>query len=591
MLPTHQMKYTLFLLFASTILANLAKFDDDRYSQICAGVYSKHDWGGSIKPHIGLTLNQFNKNKYDPKNKDKKPDGDITVSYIIFEYKDLPNIGVDIGNGKYQYVCTDDAVKTKICDESQKGKFIVNSQAALNSTILSSQLKNLGAADIHYPINRTGYYCVSTFTPDRKSKYQGLINFQNAFGQLSASEIPKLPGYGILTLCYAIALALFGFQFFKKRKENQILPLQRYLLAMLGFLTFDTFVVWSYFDLVNRISSPSSAFARFYMFFLALLNSIKITFSFFLLLCIALGYGVVVLKLDKKTMLKCKILAGCNFVASFVYLIFSYYDGSSASLVTTDNIDTSQTGSALGLLPLIPVSITLCIYYVVTLSTIRTTTQNLHQQRQIIKLKLYQNLFRIIFGSVILTFAGLTISSFIYLSMSTTEMFEQHWKGSFFIFDFWPSVVFFLVFMAVAYLWRPTETSYMLAISQQLSTGEDINDDIEAGQPNYNQGHEFELDDLSLLSHSDDEEQARRNVERDSFELAADNQPPQPPSKKDVDAPPAYEQTSSDIENPFADSNEDVSQGNTLFELGDEEENESDHDKDERLPKSDRHKE
>ncbi|EGW33531.1 uncharacterized protein SPAPADRAFT_55394 [Spathaspora passalidarum NRRL Y-27907] len=587
------MKYTLtvFIWFASIVLANLAKFDDGRYSQICAGVYSKHDWGGSLKPHIGLTLNEFNKNKYDPKRKDKKPDGDVTVSYIIFEYKDLPNIGADLGNGNYQYICTDAAVQQKICDESQKGKFIVNAKTA-NSTILASQLKGLGPANINYPINRTGYYCVSTFSPDKNAKYKGVINFQNAYGQLSASEIPKLTGYGILTLCYAIALALFGFQFFKKRKENQILPLQRYLLEMLGFLTFDTMVVWSYYDLVNRIQSPSSAFARFYMFFLALLNSIKITFSFFLLLCIALGYGVVVLKLDKKTMLKCKILAGCNFVASFVYLVFSYYDGSSASLVASENIDNVDSGNMLGLLPLIPISITLCVYYVTILTSIRTTTQNLHQQRQIIKLKLYQNLFRIIFGSVILTFAGLTLSSFVYLSMSTTEMFEQHWKGSFFIFDFWPSVVFFLVFMAIAYLWRPTETSYMLAISQQLSTGEDINDD-EEGQPNYNQGHEFELDDLSLMSHSDDEGDARRNVERDSFELSGEQHPvpPQPSHVKDFEAsPPSYEKVSSEISNPFADDAQEEG-GSTLFELGDEDENESDHEGDRRLVKDDRHKE
>ena len=89
---------------------------------------------------------------------------------------------------------------------------------------------------------------------------------------------------------------------------------------MLGFLTFDTLVVWSYYDLVNRIKSPSGAFARFYMVFLSILNAAKITFSFFLLLCIALGYGVVKLKLDKKVMFGCKILAACNFVASFIYL-------------------------------------------------------------------------------------------------------------------------------------------------------------------------------------------------------------------------------------------------------------------------------
>ena len=61
---------------------------------------------------------------------------------------------------------------------------------------------------------------------------------------------------------------------------------------MLGFLTFDTVVVWSYYDLVNRIESPSSGFARFYMIFLALLNAAKITFSFFYYFAFPLDMGL-----------------------------------------------------------------------------------------------------------------------------------------------------------------------------------------------------------------------------------------------------------------------------------------------------------
>ncbi|CAI5756537.1 unnamed protein product [Candida verbasci] len=562
----------LLFLLIGLVVANLAKFDENRYSQVCAGVYSKYDWGGSIKPHIGITLNKYDDLKYNEKDKDNKEQGHdkgIIISYVIFEYKDLDNIGYDLGNGQKKYICDDSAIEINACTEGQKNNFILNSNTT-NSTVYTSHLSHLGPAAINYHINRTGYYCISTFTRLESTKYQGSINFQNAFGQLSASEIPKLPGYGILTICYAIALALFGFQFFKKRKENQILPLQKYLLAMLGFLTFDTLVVWSYYDLINRIKSPSNGFARFYMVFLAIFNAIKITFSFFLLLCISLGYGVVVLKLKKKTMTLCKILAGFNFAASLVYLIFNYYDGSSMALVSTENIDDSDAGGFLGLIPMIPISITLTIYYITILSSIRKTTQSLHQQRQIIKLQLYQNLFKIIFFAVILTFLGLTLSSFIYLSMSTTEMFEQHWKSSFFIFDFWPSCVFFFVFLAIAWLWRPTETSYMLAISRQLSTGEGVNDDEGENQQN---GHEFELDDLSLMSH-DDEENTETRVDRDSFEIGESST-----NKRDTEQPPDYDDLS--IKQPVESNS---TNNNTLFELGeDDSDHENENENDDRL--------
>ena len=619
------------LLFVTSVLANLAKFDNDEYSQVCAGVYSKKDWGGSFKPHISLTLNQFNDHKYNSKNKDlQASDADadadandadgVSVSYIIFEYKDLVNIGEYLGDGKYKFICDDYAINDlKLCKEEQKGQFIVNANQTY-FTILTSQITQLGPVkEISYPINETGYYCVSTFSVDKDAKYRGTINFQNAFGQLNASEIPKLPAYGILTLCYAIALALFGFRFFVKRKQNQILPLQRYLLAMLGFLTFDTLVVWSYYDCINRVKSPSNGFVIAYMVFMAICNAIKITFSFFLLLCIALGYGVVKLKLKKSTMFWCKILAACNFVSSLVYLIFNYYGGSSSALVSSQSIESVDAGGFLGLLPLIPISIVLSIYYVTILSSIRQTTHNLHQQRQVIKLQLYQNLFRIIFFAIIMTFLGLTLSSFIYLSMSTTDMFEQHWKSSFFIFDFWPSVVFFVVFMIIAWLWRPTETSYMLAVSQQLSGGGDDEDgDGDPDDPNYQGpgGREFELDDLSLLSHDDDNEEdeegghagnilGRNRVERDSFDVGDDHRkdPFADPSNSSVNGknlgsnsnnqlkPPGYNEVDhrDSGENSLHNNNNrdnvptDSANGQTLFELEGEDSEPEDAEEDDRL--------
>lgn len=563
-------------LLAAIASANRIYFDDNAYSQVCSGMYSKSDWGGSIKPNIGINLDRFGADK-DAK---KDPTEAVHVSYVIFEYRDIDSLGFPLEGGGRKYICDDLAVDLGLCEAKQKDKFLINNNHT-NSTILTSLLTHLGKANISYPVENTGYYCVSTFTV-ADVRYHGDIEFQNAFGQLSASEIPKLPAYGILTLCYAIALALYGFQFFKKRKENQILPLQRYLLAMLGFLTFNTLVVWSYYDLVNRNKNPSLGFVTFYMVFLSILDASKITFSFFLLLCIALGYGVVVLKLSKKHMLRCKILAGCHFAASMVYLVMTYYNKSSGALISSsDEVGSGEVGNSIvGLLPLIPMAITLTAYYLSILISIRTTTGNLHKQRQIIKLKLYQSLFRIIFLSVVFTFGGLIASSFIYLSMSTTDMIEQHWKSAFFVFEFWPSVVFFVVFMRIAWLWRPTETSYMLAISQQLATDDNGDEENpEAGAAGYHQGHEFELDDLSLLSHSDNEDN-RQMGPNDSFELSRD-------PITGTSAPPDYNEISNDgtTKQEAKKNTEHVepSTSNTLFELGEGDDDEDADKSDDRL--------
>ena len=548
------------------VTANVANFDHAN-SQVCSGIYSKHDWGGSLKPHLAIRLDAFDKYVYKPNLKhDNQPHSDdIKVSYVVFEYADMGSIGAEVEGHHNKYICDDVAINDlKVCSEAQRGNFILNKTPA-NNTILTGQMTHLGETLLNYNIDKTGYYCLATYIHERDDKsttnYRGKITFQNAFGELSASEIPKLPAYGILTLCYAIALALFGFQFFMKRKENQILPLQRYLLAMLAFLTFETFVVWSYYDLVNRSRNPSSHFVVFYMFFLSILNSAKITFSFFLLLCISLGYGVVLVKLNKKVMFRCKLLAGAQFLASLFYLLGTYHNSTANSTQYSRDIETSDQNVLFGLVPLIPISITVTIYYIAIMISIRQTTASLHQQRQIIKLQLYQNLFRMMFLSLFLTFAALFLSSFFFLGMTNTQMVEANWKGAYFLFEFWPSVVFFFVFMGIAWLWRPTETSYMLTISQQLSTGDYI-DGEEGGAHGYHQGTEFELDDMSLMSHSDNEDD--RNIDHDSFELSRENQ-----QTTFTQPPPAYEQVNEK-------QKETPEPSHTLFEVGEGDDDEID---------------
>lgn len=56
---------------------------------------------------------------------------------------------------------------------------------------------------INYPVKKTGYYCIGTsaFTGN---DYDAVVEFRNAYGELPASQIPKLPFYGGLTIAYAV---------------------------------------------------------------------------------------------------------------------------------------------------------------------------------------------------------------------------------------------------------------------------------------------------------------------------------------------------------------------------------------------------
>lgn len=71
---------------------------------------------------------------------------------------------------------------------------------------------------VNYPVKRTGYYCVGTFgyTGD---DYQAVVTFRNAYGELPAAQIAKLPFYGGLTLVYAVLAAFWGFFYAQHRHD------------------------------------------------------------------------------------------------------------------------------------------------------------------------------------------------------------------------------------------------------------------------------------------------------------------------------------------------------------------------------------
>ena len=74
-------------LSSATATANEMRMNQENDNrQLCAGMYSKNDWGGPVDPHI---LVKFVK-------QDGAPDQDEIASMIIFEWKDYDLIGVSV---------------------------------------------------------------------------------------------------------------------------------------------------------------------------------------------------------------------------------------------------------------------------------------------------------------------------------------------------------------------------------------------------------------------------------------------------------------------------------------------------------------
>lgn len=97
------------------------------------------------------------------------------------------------------------------CNDTDIGEFILapNTTEMSGNLILTQAIHLKSTTPINYPIVKTGYYCVATLDyPHNEAqpslKYEAIVEFRNAYGELPATQIPKLPFYGGITILYAV---------------------------------------------------------------------------------------------------------------------------------------------------------------------------------------------------------------------------------------------------------------------------------------------------------------------------------------------------------------------------------------------------
>lgn len=478
------------LLNAGMVHANRQKINE-KVIQTCSGMYSKEDWGGKVDPFISFNMKQIS----------ELAENDPGVIVAIFDYQDYQHLGAKTNDDRNYYVCDDYAIELSLCDAEHKNEFIVRDIAydpftetnrTLVNQVMTFSQDTVGLHDTKYPVLKTGYFCVAAISSSDNTKFNAVINFRNAYGNLAAAEVNKLPLYGLLAIGYVIAMALYSFAFWKHKHE--LLPLQKYLLAFFVFLTAETIFVWAFYNIKNE--KGDSAGLKVYVVFLAILSAGKVTFSFFLLLIIALGYGIVFPKLNKTLMRRCQMFAAFTYALCIAFLIQDY-------------LQDPDSPSLLIFITVVPLMLTMFAFYFMILKSMTNTVRYLREQRQMVKLNMYRKLLTIIYASLLILAAGLVISTFVFVGMNTIQMVEQHWRTRFFFTDFWPTLVYFGVFVIFTFIWRPTDTSYMLACSQQLPTDPenvadfDLDDLQSLGEPSNNFDDTIRDDDMIFTDDED----------------------------------------------------------------------------------------
>lgn len=415
--------------------------------QVCAGMYSQKTWGGPTEPHI---LVKFLKNN-------AEDDLDPIASMIIFEWKDYDLVGVlpTPDSITKEYICDPETINNGWCNGNQTGEFILAENATEISKNLiftkAVHLKDPGLP-INYGIKKTGYYCVgSTGYSPEGVEYTATVEFRNAYGELPAAQIAKLPFYGGITIVYAVIGAFWAFLYVQHRHD--ILPVQNYITAIIIFLIIEMLVTWGFYDYLNRAGSNIGS--KILMIVVAILNAGRNSFSFFLLLIVCMGYGVVKPTLGK-TMIYVRGLAGGHFVFGLIYSI--------ASLTITP-----ENAGPLVLFVILPLAGTLTAFYVWTLNSLNATMKDLNERKQTVKAMMYRKLWWCILASIMVIFGFFFFNSFTFASASDPDFVPFHWQTRWFILDGWLNLVYLADVIFIAYLWRPTANNRRFAMSDELA--------------------------------------------------------------------------------------------------------------------------
>ena len=406
-------------------------------------MYSKKAWGGSVEPYIMV--------KFDHAAvRDDDPD-DPLVAVSIFEWRDATKIGKPAPGAPdtiYE-VCNSRAIELGLCGQDDLGKFITDAPSIINEAV---HTRETARPIIKMNIENTGYFCVDTQpVSDFEFEYRAFVEFRNAYGELPGAQVPKLAFYGALTIVYAVVGIFWGFLYFQNRSD--ILPVQNYITATLVFLVVEMLLTWGYYDYMNRHGKNVGANAL--MIAVSILNAARNSLSFFLLLIVCMGYGVVKPSLGRLM----KWIRGLAIVHFIFGVIFA---------IAGNTLKPEDTGPLI-LLVVLPLFVTGTIFYVWTLNSLGKTLKDLVERKQRVKALMYRKLWWCILLSILIIFGFFLLNLMFFSGRGDESFTPTHWQTRWFVLDGWLSLVYLVDVAFISYLWRPTANNRRFAMSDEIN--------------------------------------------------------------------------------------------------------------------------
>lgn len=164
-------------------------------------------------------------------------------------------------------------------------------------------------------------------------------------------------------------------------------------------------------------------------------------------------------------MKKCIILACTHFFFGVIYTLGTM-------------LLSPETAGLLILLVIFPLSITMTIFYVWTLNSITGTIRDLELRKQHVKVVMYKRLYRLLLFSVLAVIAIFIINMFAFSGRMAIDWAANNWKYRWVMLDGLLNVLYFIVFLIIVILWRPTSNNARYGL-MQISQDEEEALDLE----------------------------------------------------------------------------------------------------------------
>ncbi|GAA5892607.1 uncharacterized protein JCM6883_007412 [Sporobolomyces salmoneus] len=455
------------LLFLPSVLAyQVLVSDQDTVRQVCSGVWANNELGKGIQdPYIEILFAPASRGQ---------------LALVVFEWEDAKYLGKDpSGENKLNdwqqdriYVCTLAARQAGLCEYSQLGKFISTSPTNTSGSIWTASVRfdpvpsaplgeddAKGSGPYRYEVPKTGYYCVGTVPISLEqsrynSTYAGVVDFETNYGgHLPGSEYPKLPFFKYLSITYiALALVWFTFCWFSRK---DLIQLQTYVSFLVVVLVFEHILNYRYQVYLNEYGHPGVAGA--YLVLLSVIGAARNSTSLYLLCLAAMGLSIVRPSLGG-ALARVRLLGLCHLVFGILYSL-----GSSAIPV--------DSAAFFIIFFVIPLAFTLTAFLTWIMYSLTTTIADLGARRQTYKRTMFVRLQYILFGSIFIIFLFFVVSAVSFSSRLRSAYPSQTWKHRWLIVEGWSSILYFLGFSSIAFLWRPCKKNRKLALSEDPMAG------------------------------------------------------------------------------------------------------------------------